>query len=373
MSAKDKIKKAFGVTGTALVGIGVAAWYLLRIPPRVVKWVLNNKFKSIALGALLYAGYGKLQDKFHFGKSSREATIEFMQEAEKNRRIAEQLIFPNRDAQQVDKGEISNPQVAEPKQTTPRTPATPNPIQAATGQVLETPKKDAAPKPQERSADDVKLDQEAETAVLENTFVSSPTADMINSSGDRVVPVGERLQYFVEKRAKKTQEPERSGMNTILICSRDNPKDFVALHVGFHLDPEREDLTEYRVYQGQVKPQEGHVPMVGVFNINFPEVPGVRLGIEVDQNGARLTDLQEGAQTLNIRKDKGRSLLMVDGKGNVNRIFDQGVMDATFAKVNLAQGGTVEDVDYTAYEEAGWDQPLKARQPVPAALKTPSR
>ena len=49
MSAKDKIKKALGVTGTALVGVGVAAWYLLRIPPRVVKWVLNNKVKSIAL------------------------------------------------------------------------------------------------------------------------------------------------------------------------------------------------------------------------------------------------------------------------------------------------------------------------------------
>jgi len=372
MSAKDKVKKVLGVTGTALVGIGVAAWYLLRIPPRVVKWVLNNKVKSIALGALLYAGYGKLQNKFHFGSDRQKANVEYMQKVERNRKIIEQRLVENKDTQQANSAATNVPS-QEAQTAAPRQPVTPNPIQAATGQVLETPQKAVTPPPQERPAEDVKLDKEAEDAILANSFISSPTADMVNSTGDRVLPVGERLQHFVETRSKKTQEPERSGINTILICSQDNPKNFVALHVGFHLDPEMEDIREYRVYEGLVKPQEGHVPMVGVFNINFPEVPGVRLGIEVDQDGARLTSFREGAQTLNLRKDKGRSLLVVDGQGNVNRVFDQSIMDATFGKVNLNQGGGVKNTDFTAYQDAGWNQPLKTQQSIPAALKTPSR
>jgi hypothetical protein len=46
---------------TGIIVGGAIAWWLIKRPPKIVKWILNNKIKSLAILAAAYLGFGAVQ------------------------------------------------------------------------------------------------------------------------------------------------------------------------------------------------------------------------------------------------------------------------------------------------------------------------
>ena len=46
---------------TGIVVGAVVAWWLIKRPPKIVKWILNNKLKSLGILAAAYLGFSGVQ------------------------------------------------------------------------------------------------------------------------------------------------------------------------------------------------------------------------------------------------------------------------------------------------------------------------
>ena len=59
---EDKTKKRLKTAGSVAFAPLAAAWWLVKLPPKIVDWVLNHKLGTILIaGAILYS-YNKIKD-----------------------------------------------------------------------------------------------------------------------------------------------------------------------------------------------------------------------------------------------------------------------------------------------------------------------
>ena len=300
------------------VAVGIAlAWWLIKRPPKIVKWILHNKIKTLAILAAAYLGHGAIQKTIHRSKIQNEV-----------QKIKQEV--RSREARKNRQGKDTS--VA---------------FQKSKGNALKT------------------LEKQATDTVIQNTLISSPKKDISACSGRRAAAAHVRMEYFIGKRAKESIRPDLSGMHTILIYQAENPENHVVLHVGFHagsLDKER----PYQVYESVVKTEKGIMPMIGQFNIQFTEVPDITLGVSADEKDVKLVNAIPNLGTISITKNQGRTALQVASDGTLAFLTEQKAIQDVFSYVNLEQFSPLKSQGFTPYNtHAGYQYPqLKKTNPI---------
>ena len=251
---------------------------------------------------------------------------------------------------------------AQPAPSQPVAPGQSHPMQVATQQVLP----EQAPKKDVRPSEDTQLDKDAEAAVRKNAFYSTPTSDGIATTGDRAMPARDTLMRMVRQRAKENKAPDDFGFNTLLICSQDNPTNFVAINLGFWRVPAK-GPGNYRLARSVITPRDGgYVPMIGKFNIAFENTPGFRAGINVTQDGADIATWFEGAPCFDIGRADGRTLLKIDANGGIHRSFDKAEVDKLFADLDLSRGAKIKSNGFVLHKDPGaYGRRVQPNQSVP--------
>lgn len=302
---------------TGIVVGAVVAWWLIKRPPKIVKWILNNKLKSLGILAAAYLGFSGVQK-----------TISHSREQERIDRRVEQIKNESRARNQ--KREESASKTEKQKQVEKRREEVLQKIKEKNLRELKEKRKVEAARSPEGAA------------VLNNSFTATP----------QELSIQQKMNNLIEMRAKQSSRPDLAGVHTLLIYQAQDPTNHVVLHVGFHANTAKQGAP-YRVYESNTKTQDGIMPMIGQFNIRFAEVPDIMLGVSADEKGAELTNVHQGKATIDIAKDKGRSALRVENDGSLSFITDKKELDAVFAHVNLEQKGLVSSRSFMPYNTQG--------------------
>lgn len=306
---------------TGIVVGAVVAWWLIKRPPKIVKWILNNKLKSLGIFAAAYLGISGIQK-----------TISHVKDREEIDRTVEQIKNESRARRQAkEQKKAQAPQKTEKQKQTEKRRT----------EILQKIKEKNLRELAERRKAEVSKSPEG-AAVLNNAFTATP----------QELSVQKKMSNLIDTRAKLSSRPDLSGMHSLLIYQAQNPTNHVVLHVGFHANPSKQGAP-YRVYESNTKTQDGIMPMIGQFNIRFAEAPDIVLGVSADENGAKLTNINQGKATIDITKDKGRSALRVENDGSLSFLTDKTAVDAVFAHVNLEQKGLVSSRSFTPYNTYG--------------------
>ena len=326
----------------------LVAWWLIKRPPKIVKWILNNKIKSLMVLAAAYLGYGAVQKTIHRVKVQDEVQ-RIKQEARMRHSMKQKEYTDGRTTQ-------SN---------TPYTDAT----QKATKQNASIKNYIQSTQHQSQVSEQEKLKQQEAEAVMQNTFVSSPETDMSARSGPRAAAAHVRMKHFVNLRAQKSVRPDLSGMHTLLIYQLQNPTNHVALHIGFHAGSLNKKKP-YQVYESVVKTEKGTMPMIGKFNVRFKELPDITLGVSADENGVKLVDALPNVATLDISKDNGRTALQVASDGTLAFLTEEKDIQSVFSCVNLEQVAPLNSRGFRPYNIRGRYVYPQLKQAKPLQLKT---
>lgn len=306
---------------TGIVVGAVVAWWLIKRPPKIVKWILNNKLKSLGIFAAAYLGISGIQK-----------TISHVKDREEIDRTVEQIKNESRARRQAkEQKKAQAPQKTEKQKQTEKRRT----------EILQKIKEKNLRELAERRKAEVSKSPEG-AAVLNNAFTATP----------QELSVQKKMSNLIDTRAKLSSRPDLSGMHSLLIYQAQNPTNHVVLHVGFHANPSKQGAP-YRVYESNTKTQDGIMPMKSQFNIRFAELPDIMLGVSADENGVKLTNVNQGKATISLAKDKGRSALRVEDDGSLSFLTDKKDVDAVFAHVNLEQKGLVSSRSYTPYNTYG--------------------
>ena len=317
---------------TGIIVGGVIAWWLIKRPPKIVKWILNNKIKSLAILAAAYLGFGAVQKTIshanHRDKVKQE--VKTIQNEVRARQKAEQTnkIKKQNPRQTQREAAVKKKYDEAFKKATEKRMAE-----------IEARKKNPAKTPET-------------SAIEQKAFVSTPDKDMSARAGSRAMVAHERMQHFINTRAKQSERPDLSGMHTLLIYQEQNPTNHVVLHVGFHATSQ-ESNKPYRVYESMVKTEKGTMPMIGSFNIQFTDAPEINLGVSANENGVKLVNLVPNMATLNIDKNKGRTALRVGSDGTLGFLTDPKEIEAAFSHVNLEQVAPLTSHEFAPYNVKG--------------------
>lgn len=307
--------------GTGIVVGAVVAWWLIKRPPKIVKWILNNKLKSLGIFAAAYLGISGIQK-----------TISHVKDREEIDRTVEQIKNESRARRQAkEQKKAQAPQKTEKQKQTEKRRT----------EILQKIKEKNLRELAERRKAEVSKSPEG-AAVLNNAFTATP----------QELSVQKKMSNLIDTRAKLSSRPDLSGMHSLLIYQAQDPTNHVVLHVGFHANPSKQGAP-YRVYESNTKTQDGIMPVKSQFNIRFAELPDVMLGVSADENGVKLTNVNQGKATISLAKDKGRSALRVEDDGSLSFLTDKKDVDAVFAHVNLEQKGLVSSRSFTPYNTYG--------------------
>ena len=63
------------MVGFTIIGVGVVIWQILKIPPKIVKWVLNNKMKTAIIIVAGWWGCAKLREKLTLRESNTNTPV----------------------------------------------------------------------------------------------------------------------------------------------------------------------------------------------------------------------------------------------------------------------------------------------------------
>ena len=373
MASKKGLKATLGAVGTALIGVGVAAIWVLKQVPKVVKFVLNNKFKSLLAAAAIYFGYGKVKETIRYNRdvdnevNRIRAEVRLQEQARQNREQNKAELEAAQKPAPVKAAEPTNATTNAPAATaSTNAPAKPaakklHPMQIATKQVVTDPvKTNSVPTPVEEAAavkakketkEAEELTQEAAEATAKNAFVSSPTMDMAAKSGSRAAPAEMRFRHFLNKGAKENGSTD-VGDNTILICSQKDPKNHVVLYLGFRNAPKRGN-DAYVIYYTSAQTKTGYLPFIGGFNVQFNEVSGLRMGLTLSEKGMTITNFQKKSPVINVTRNSGRTLMHVDENGGLHRVYDPQVVEQAFAQVDQTQTAEIQRQRFNLYDDAG--------------------
>ena len=391
MDIKKGLKTAFGIVGTALYGTALAAIWVLKQPPKIVKFVLNNKFKSLLAAAAIYFGYRQVKETVRYNRDvdnelNRIRAEERMKE--QARQAREQQIAEFKAQQAATQSQTNTTRVAAKpaKQSTPvattnapapaatNAPAKPvkklHPMQVATKQVITEPVKTneteaaKAPAPTSKAVQEAqKLTKEAVEVAAQNAFVTSPTMDMSARSGDRAAPAGTRFRYLLNKGAKDNGATD-VGDNTILICSQKDPKNYAVLYLGFRNVP-KGGPTAYMMYYTSIQTRTGYLPFIGGFNVQFTEVPGMRMGLTLNEKGMAITNFQRKSPVINVTRNSGRTLLQVDENGGLHHVYDPQVVEQIFAQTDVSQTAEIRRQKFNLYDDSGRSHRTQGSRQVP--------
>lgn len=318
---------------TGIVVGAVVAWWLIKRPPKIVKWILNNKLKSLGIFAAAYLGISGIQKTISHVKDREEIdrTVEQIKNESRARRQAKE----QKKAQAPQKTEKQKQEEAVSK--------------AEKQKQVEKRRVEFFQKAKEKKLREMAEKRKAEAtrntegaAVLNNAFTATP----------QELSVQKKMSNLIDTRAKLSSRPDLSGMHSLLIYQAQNPTNHVVLHVGFHANPSKQGAP-YRVYESNTKTQDGIMPVKSQFNIRFAELPDIMLGVSADENGVKLTNVNQGKATISLAKDKGRSALRVEDDGSLSFLTDKKDVDAVFAHVNLEQKGLVSSRSFTPYNTYG--------------------
>lgn len=315
------------ITGV-VIGAAVA-WWLIKRPPKIVKWILNNKVKSLMIAAALFLGRNAVQKTIHRTKVQNEV-----------QRIKQEVRMRDKIRQQ---------EYTDGRTTASRVQSSDN-IQKASESSTSLKEKLNQAQPQ-LSEQERQKQQEAE-AVMQNAFVSSPEKDMSARSGPRAEVAHVRMKHFVNMRAQKSVRPDLSGMHTLLIYQQQNPTNHVVLHVGFHAGSLNKKKP-YQVYESMVKTEKGNMPMIGQFNIRFKELPDISLGVSADETGVKLINSQPNVATLEITKNDGRTALQIAQDGTLAFLTEEKDIQSVFSCVNLEQVAPLTSRGFRPYNTKG--------------------
>ena len=90
----------------------------------------------------------------------------------------------------------------------------------------------------------------------------------------------------------------------------------------------------------------------GMFNLSF-DMPGMRMGIEPKGDSLVPTKYNMNATTLDVSKNSGRTLLLVNEKGGLDQVTDQAVIDMAFKEVPMTGKADVFGQGFKLYHDAG--------------------
>lgn len=322
---------------TGIVVGAVVAWWLIKRPPKIVKWILNNKVKSLMIAGALFLGRSAVQ-KIHHQHKVNQRVEQIKQEVRARDHFEQKVSQTEKRHEQESFNKDSSQKITSKK----------------------IPISQEAPKTAE---------EQASVAVMQNAFVSSPEKDMSARSGPRAAFAHERMKHFVNMRAQKSVRPDLSGMHTILIYQQQNPTNHVVLHVGFHAESLNK-AKPYQVYESMVKTQKGIMPMIGKFNIRFTEVPDIVLGISANENGAEIVNAVPNMGTIDITKNQGRTALQVAPDGSLAFLTDEKAIQEVFSHVNLNQVAPLTSRGFKPYNVKGQYKYPQAKQTKAPQFKT---